>query len=236
VPLLLHGVVESRAVDPLTARLSAEGVQLPTHRQLAALVSSNPASEALPSRANLLAHTRILESATLEVTVVPMRFGIVVEHVEALVETLLEPQHDALLDSLRQLEGHVELRLRGSYDEEAVIRDVLDADRRAARLRGRGGMEAKMELGERIVAGIEARRGQDVERVTQALRSHVSGVVANSASQPLDAFDLSLLVARDRMPEFDAQVDELGRALAPTVALELVGPLPPFSFTLAEAG
>jgi hypothetical protein len=226
VPLLVHGVSRSPVVpadgDPAYDTVEAG--------PLAAVVTRIDEEEALPTRANLLHHTRVLEHVGTQGTVVPMRFGVVVPDEQALIDEFLRAERDRLLASIERLAGSVELRLRGRYDEAQVIREVLDSDPRAARLRGRPGTEAKMELGERIVAGIDRCRDRDTERATTALRPHAAAVSAGAIGEPLDAFTLSFLVAETRRPDFEAAVDRLGDELAPLLRLELVGPVPPFSF------
>jgi hypothetical protein len=235
MPLLVHGVVDASALDASAGLLpSDDDLEVVVHGTVAAAVRVTEDAEVLPSRANLLAHTKVLESLATETTVLPMRFGMVVADEQELVEGYLSPQQDALAAALDRLRGHVELRLRGRYDEEAVLREVVAADPGLARLRGRSGVEARMQLGERVVAGIEARRERDLDRLVDALGPHVAGLVAGSVAEPLDAFSLSLLVAEDGMDAFDRALDELGEAVAPVLSLELVGPAPPFSFTTPE--
>lgn len=235
MPLLVHGIIEADAVEASASAVSSDPeLAVVTCRALAAVVRDVEAAEVLPSRANLLEHTAVLERLAEVTTVLPMRFGVVAEDRSALTEGYLDSQHDELLATLGRLRGHVELRLRGRYDEEALLREVVADDPAVARLRGRAGMDARMQLGEHVVAGIEARRERDLERVGDALAPHVAGMVAGSVAEPLDAFSLSLLVDRDAMAPFDRALDELGRTMAPALALELVGPVPPFSFTVAE--
>lgn len=229
MPLLIHGIVDADAAVP--SDLDARSV---VHGATAAIVRATPDHDVLPSRANLLAHTRVLESLAEHATVLPMRFGMVVDDDEALVEGYLAPQQDDLVAALGRLRGHVELRLRGRYDEEAVLREIVAADPGLARLKGRRSMDAKVRLGERIVGALEHRREQDLDRVVEALGPHVAGVVPGAVAEPLDAFSLSLLVAEDGMAGFDLAVDDLGLQVAPALALELVGPVPPFSFTVPE--
>lgn len=233
MPLLIHGIIDADASASSTVPPD-EGVDLVVHGATAAIVRSTPDHEVLPSRANLLAHTRVLESLAPATTVLPMRFGMVVDDEQVLVEDYLAPHQDDLVAALERLRGHVELRLRGRYDEEAVLREVVAADPGLARLKGRRSMDARMRLGERIVGALERRREDDLDRVVDALRTHVAGVVAGGVAEPLDAFSLSLLVAEDAMAGFDDAVDELGREVAPALVLELVGPVPPFSFTVPE--
>jgi hypothetical protein len=233
MPLLIHGIVDADVSVP-TAVPPDEDVSSVVHGAIAAIVRPTPDHDVLPSRANLLAHTRVLESLATATTVLPMRFGMVVDDEQVLVDGYLAPQQDDLVAALERLRGHVELRLRGRYDEEAVLREVVAADPGLARLKGRGSMDARMRLGERVVDALERRREHDLARVVDALGTHVAGVVAGGVAEPLDAFSLSLLVAEDGMVGFDDAIDELGQEVAPALALELVGPVPPFSFTAPE--
>jgi hypothetical protein len=235
--LMVHGVVRASSVGELAPTdMDGEDVEVSrvTHEDLAALVTPTDHDEVLPSRANLLHHTRVLERVGGRTTVVPMRFGVVVPDPETLVRTYLKPAHDELVETLKRLKDHVELRLRGRYHEDAVITAVLKADPRAARLRGRGTFEAKMELGERIVAGIEQRRHDDADHVTAALTPHAADVSPGEVASSLDAFLLSFLVAVAERDAFEERVDQLGVEMAPVVELELVGPVPPFSFAARQ--
>lgn len=233
MPLLVHAVIAADGSRSSAARHDAE-IELVTHGEVAAVVRPVPDREVLPSRANLLEHTRLLESLTEEGAVLPMRFGVLVDDVEALVEDYLAPQQRMLVEALDRLRGHVELRLRGRYDEAEVVREVVADDPTAARLRGRRDMGSQMRLGERIVEGIEARRARDLDRVVQALEPHTAGIVANSVAEPLDAFSLSLLIPEDGRAAFDRALDQVGVDLGPVLALVLVGPLPAFSFATPE--
>jgi hypothetical protein len=237
VNLLVHGVVEAsskRALASSDLPGATPGVELISHHELAALVTPTPDDEVLPSRANLLHHTRVLETAGARTTVVPMRFGVLVPEPELLVRDYLAPRYDDLLVTLDRLRGHVELRLRARYVEHAVIAAVLAADPKAARLRGRTTFDAKMELGERIVAGIEQRRQSDLAWASDALRDHAADVAPGDATGPLDAFLLSFLVADTDRQAFEARIDRLGHEFAPVIELELVGPVPPFSFAAGQ--
>jgi hypothetical protein len=237
VPLLVHGIIEASAspdAPASSASAEVEGTSAVRYEAVTAVVTTTDASEVLPSRGNLLGHTRVLEQLAKETTVLPMRFGMVAQDETDLIERYLAPQQAALVAALERLRGHVELRLRGRYDEDEVLRAVAAADPGIARLQGSASVDARLRLGERIVAGIEVRRERDLERLTDALGPYVAGVVAGSVAEPLDAFSLSLLVPEDGMDAFDRALDELGRTVAPVLALELVGPVPPFSFTAPE--
>lgn len=228
MPFLVHGVCRRSPAE-------ASDGEAPPYRTVAegdliALVSETEVDEALPTRANLLHHTRVLEQAGASTTVLPMRFGVVVPNLAALVDDFLAPEQARLSSTLARLDGHAELRLRGRYVESEVIQEVLERDRRAAQLRGRRGSDARIELGERIVAGIEQRRQHHGAFIEASLRPHAAALSSGSVSDPLDAASVSCLVADAARPGFEQAVDALGETLAPVIELELVGPLPPFSF------
>ena len=233
MPLLVHGI--GREVPSTTEDDGPPSFDTVVDGPLVGLVSETPDEEVMPTRANLLHHTQVLERASDHTTVLPMRFGVGVRDDDTLVRDFLTPQREQLLEDLDRLEGHVEMRLRGAYEEAAVIREILDEDPRAARLRGQRGTDAKMELGERSVAGIERRRTRDAARVQATLRPHVAAATEAAVAQPLDAFSTSCLVAERDRDAFERAVDELGAELAPVVRLELVGPVPPFSFAEGSA-
>jgi hypothetical protein len=232
---MVHGIGRDVAAATI-ADLDLPDVERVEGGALVAVVTPTDADEAMPTRANLLMHTRILEQLGARTTVVPMRFGVVVPDAETLVRDFLEPERERLEAALTRLDGHVELRLRGRYVEPEVIREVLVDDPRAARLRGQRSTEAKMELGERIVDGIARRRPADRDRAVAALSPNSAANDEGTISEPLDAFTLSFLVADADRARFELAVDELGDDLAPVVRLELVGPVPPFSFASDEEG
>jgi hypothetical protein len=232
MPLLVHGVVaaSSDGLDPAALTEAAGGeVDLVTAAGLVAMTSEIETDEAVPSRANLMAHARLLEALAEHATVAPMRFGVVVPDRSSLEAHLVE-RAEEFLAVLERIEGHLELRLRGRYDEAEVLRELVASDRRVARLRGSSSFDDRMELGERVVNGIAARRDADREHVLQRLSPYVTDVAVSEVAEPLDAFAVSLLVPRDGMGAFDEEIESLGVALSPTVQLELVGPVPPFSF------
>jgi hypothetical protein len=238
VPLHVRGIVaasaiEALAADDVRAELDEAGggpTRLVEHDGVAVLATEVADEEALPSRANLLAHTRVLEAVTGHATVVPMRFGTVVPDDATLVERFLAPDAPRLRATIARLEGHRELRLRARYDEPAVVRAVLADDPKAARLRDRGGIDDRIELGERIVAGIADRRERDREAVVEVLVPHAAAVEVGEVSEPLEAFVLSFLVAESDLDGFDARVEALAEAVEGMMSLELIGPMPPFSF------
>jgi hypothetical protein len=237
VPLLVHGILDASvtpALAPLPSAPDGSPVGLVRHRRLAALVTPTWRHELLPTRTNLHHHAAVLDVGAGTTTIVPMRFGSVMTSEAQLVDDLLAPAHDDLMGFLQRVSGHVELRLLGRYHEDAVVRAVTEADPRVAQLRQHTDLRSKIELGERLVAGIDRCRRGDTDRAVATLRDHAAGVIADDPMDPLEAFRLAALVAAPTRGAFDAAVDRLAEQLGPRLELELVGPVPPFSFVAGE--
>ncbi len=216
-----------------------------THEGLAALVSDLPDDGELHfGREELAAHARVLEQALGTGTVLPMRFGVVMENEDDVRARILEAHHDELAQQLAEFDGKVELRVRAIYDEAQLMREIVRADETIQRLRERvrnlpddATYFDRIQLGELIVEAIDRKRSIDAEDVLQPLEALAHEVRAGEPTHERMVVNASFLVDRSRIAEFDQAVDEVGRAQAQRMRLKYTGPLPPHSFTeLTGAG
>jgi hypothetical protein len=186
---------------------------------------------------DLRAHWRVLENAFDHGTVLPVRFGTVMETPAAVRLRLLEPNAERLSELLREMTGLVQLNLKGRYDEDSLLREIVRSNPAVASLRER--IRAQPEASKSPADQIAL--GQLVEReVTQ--RSAEDGAIARSMLEPLavavreeqvghpNAFNLAFLVNRERTDEFSDAVSRLRQQLGERIEIRYVGPLPPFSF------
>jgi polyhydroxyalkanoate synthesis regulator phasin len=245
-PTYVYGV---RAAD--TKRLgSAKGIgdadlHEVAHDGLAALVSEMPDDRELRfGRDELAAHARVLEQAIELVTILPMRFGVVMENADDVRTRLLEAHHDELIAQLREFDGKVELRVRAIYDETQLMREIVRADERIQRLRERvrtlpddATYFDRIQLGELIVEAIDHKRSVDAEDVLKPLAPLANEIRVGEPTHERMVVSASFLVDRARMADFDQAVDKVGQAQAQRMRLKYTGPLPPYSFAeLTGAG
>jgi hypothetical protein len=221
-----------------------EGAKVRTiqHGGLAALVSSVEA-DALAAARELRAHWRVLEEASKATTVLPVRFGTVMESEDAVRERMLEPNSAGLTELLDELAGRVQLNVKGDYDEErllsAVVREVpavATLRERVQKLSDAAGYYDRIRLGEVVAAEVARRREDDAALVLARLEP---GSVATSAEQPHSpnaAFNLAFLVDGSEVDAFSEAVGQLRTELGERVRLDYVGPLPPYSFAETDLG
>lgn len=240
-PLYVYGVVPGDAPAPQDAGIAQAPVRLVRSGGLAALVSGVEGESPQLDREALGRHAQVLEHALQETTVLPMRFGIVVESEAAARSELLERHEQQLLSQLAEFEGTVELKLRGTYIEDALMRAVVHEEPAIADLRTTvRGMPAdaayydRIRLGEMVAQAVERRRARDADAVLEVLSPLARDVSSAGAADERIMLDASFLVARESIDRFDAAVDELGRRYAERVRWRYTGPLPPHTFVALE--
>jgi hypothetical protein len=231
----VHGVVS--ASEPI----EAEGARRIVHRDVAALVSGAEAGE-LRAAQVLRAHWRVLEHVAARATVLPVRFGTVMEGDEAVVQEFLAPRHDELVAALADLAGKVQLTVKGFYDEEALLRGVVEGSPAVAHVRSRinGVPEAaahyeRIELGRMVAAEVERAREHDSALVIGRLEPLAVAASRETPAGAIDAVNAAFLVERSRIDEFSRAVGALGSELEGRITLRYVGPLPPYSFAGEDA-
>ena len=234
----VYGVV--RAGDgslPKDGGINDEPVKLVTTEGLAALTSDVPDEVLEAGREELLTHARVLEQALEGGVVLPMRFGVVMPNERSVRDQLLTPHREELEAQLEEMDGKVEINIKGIYEEEAVLREVLAENAEAADLRQaiHGKPEdatyyERIRLGEVVAQALTVKRTEDERGIVDRLLGCAVAVEVSDVVHERMAVNASFLVARDRRERFDRAVDELGEEHAGRIRLTYTGPLPPHSF------
>ena len=242
-PVYLYGIVAAGSV----ASLDAEGVagkplELIEHDDVAAVVSAFPATDFRVRRRDLIAHLRSIEHVFASTTIAPFPFGTVMLSAAAARDEILEPHAAQLRQLLERLEGHVQMNVKGDYDEERVLREIVAHDPEVGRAReratalGDAAYYENIRLGELVSARVAERRARDAAEIAARL----GAVAADFVTEPVDdggvaVFKGSFLVGRDALGAFDEALDGLAEASG-HVRFEVTGPLPPVAFASLEPG
>jgi hypothetical protein len=237
----VYGVAS--ALDcPAISHAGVQGAKVRTieHGGLVALVSPVRGG-ALAAAKEVRAHWRVLDDVCERVTVLPARFGTVMEGDEAVRERLLEPSAERLDALLRELSGRVQLCVKADYDEEHLMRDVVRRSPAVVELRKRlrglpaeAGYYDRIRLGELVATEVEHHRGQDTRLALEALEPLAVGVKEEPLRSPDCVFNLAFLVERDGQAAFGKEVSALAQRFGERLELRYIGPLPPYSFADVE--
>jgi len=207
---------------------------------VAAIVSPVAAAEIRLKRADLQRHLRVIEAAFHTTTILPCTFGTTVESASELEDGVLTATRDRLLAGLDRLEGTVQMNVKATYDEDALLRELVAADPQIAALRertrdaGDAGYSERLQLGELVAARIGDRAQVDAERLANVLAAEAVDVAFDEPAAG-SALKASFLVEQKTLGRFDEVLDALARDEQPFLQFEAIGPLPPTAFAAAYA-
>jgi hypothetical protein len=237
----LYGVSTAGAVPPddMRGRADAE-LRLVADDDLAVLVS-DIAADAPAGRKDLLLHAHVLEAWVEQHTVVPMRFGILLEDDDAVRRTLLGTERDSLLSHLRRFEGLVQLSVQAFHHEEPALREVLRRHPELVRLREQiaglppeATQAQQIQLGEAVASELQRLQDEDAAFLMDHLAPHAVEVAEEEAHGQHQILHAAFLVRRDLRKEFDEAVGTLRAQVEQSIRLRYVGPQPPYSFLDTE--
>ncbi|MEV0283193.1 GvpL/GvpF family gas vesicle protein [Kribbella sp. NPDC050820] len=240
----LYGIVAADLVVPADLKgVGDQAVTLIPYGEVAAVTSPLDTEYTLAGRADLLAHSRVLDTVAVLGPVIPVRFGSLLQNQDAIRADLLEPDHDRFRSMLGDLAGHAQFTIRARYDEQQILTEVVAENPEIARLRaatrdqpGDAAYGERVRLGELVARALEAKSAEDGRALLTELERLVAAINVRESAGLDRLLDAALLVADDRRDEFEQAVEKLAEAYAGRAQLRLVGPTAPYDFVDVEDG
>jgi hypothetical protein len=237
--LYVYGIMRKRDAEAAVAGAdAARPLAAVDHDAVSALVSETPEGELRLRRDNILGHADVLQAAFACGPVLPFRFGSVVSDAETLVQELLTPRASGLAARLDALAGKAEMQVKAIYAEEPLIRSILQADPRLARLVRRtqelpsaATHFERIRIGEAVAAAVQSRGAADAQALLRVLAPLAVAHVVSPPNHERSVLNAAFLVDRDHLEEFDGAVEAMSQQRAPDIEFKLIGPLPPYSFS-----
>jgi hypothetical protein len=194
-------------------------------------------------RDEVMTHAEVLDRALAQGTVLPMRFGVVMDGADEVRRQLLELHGDDLRSQLDELAGKVELHVRAVYEEDVVLREVVSEDAEVARLRESvrdrsedAGYYERIRLGELVARAVEDKRERDAQGIVDSLAPEVLAVDVGAPAHERVVVNASFLVDRERLKKFDEILETVARDQAGRIRFKLTGPRAPHSFVELGGG
>jgi hypothetical protein len=166
-----------------------------------------------------------------------VRFGTVVTDTAAITDGLLDQLREPIATALGNLEGQVEYVIHGRYTGDVALREVMEENPEAERLReaiGDGSeddtREARIQLGDFINRAVEAKRQQDTTTVADAVGDVTTSMIAREPSHEDDAVYIAVLVHADDEKRLHHTVDDLARQWDSRIRLRTIGPMAAYDF------
>ncbi|MGB0523939.1 MAG: GvpL/GvpF family gas vesicle protein [Flammeovirgaceae bacterium] len=190
------------------------------------------------SRKNLLAHQRVLESIMEQQTILPIKFGSLVEN-QAEIQNLLLNHYDKFKRNLDWLTDRIELcvkvwwnDMRSIYDE--VLQENPEIQSLKVEIGDNGHPSSMIELGKMVERALEKKKQDEVMDLFQQLASISVDAKHNQLVGEQMVLNGAFLVSTGREKEFDLLLNELATQTGNRFKYKYIGPLAPYSFVNAD--
>jgi len=183
----------------------------------------------------LLAHQRVVEHVMRNHTVLPVKFGTLLDNPEE-VHALLFQCRQEFVDAFVSIQDKVEVEVAATWDTNSVLRQVaLEEEviraREAITQKGQPPVEDRLKLGQLVHAYVEKHRLNYQQQMMDFLKPLSVEVASNALVSDEMVMNVAFLVDRARQREFDDDVQRLDGLLRSEVNFRVIGPLPPYSFS-----
>ena len=204
--------------------------------RLAAVVSGVAADKIRPERRYLARHQEVLKQLLAATTPLPVSFGMLAGHPQA-IQKILRRNQRMFLEQLERVAGKVEMGLRVTWDVPNIFEYFVNTnpELRAARDRLVGGnrpptQEEKIELGRMFDRLLTEDRENHTERVQQQLARCCFDVKANACHSEREVMNLACLVGRQGQESFGDAVFRVAQGFDNNFAFDYNGPWAPHNF------
>lgn len=224
------GVLNAESIDG-----NGEPVETLPQGDIAAIVCRCHADQYEVTRANMVAHQRVMEAAMKRWPILPVRFDTIAENREKIVEKLLAARHEEFRDLLDLMAGKAELGLKALWtDMPGIFEEVVEENRgiKEARNKKRQAVAPAdaVRLGEMVKNALERKKKMEARRILRRFDGVWSDRKVNDVFGDPMVLNAAFLVENEREEEFDKRVEGLADETDGRIRVRYVGPIPPCNF------
>lgn len=214
-------------------------------QDIAAVVSSNPwivydSLEQEKVVKDLAIHNFVIEKGMERFTIVPVKFGTMVETKDEVL-ALLDKGHILLRDMLNQMQGHIELDVVARWDLSKILAtisrendQIREKQQEIVEKGENASIEDKLILGQYVGQVLKTKKVEYQQVVLHALEQEAEDVCSHDLAGDEMIFNAAFLLGKQHKDVFYRAIDSLDQHLENRIHFRIVGPLPPYSFATIE--
>lgn len=240
----LYGIVPASAQAPAglagldggEVHTIADGdVAVVTSRSERVPFSRVPAQKALQSLAE---HQRVLEQILALGSVIPIKFGTYADD-ERQVRLIVRNGREAFAEALEQYRQKIEVDVAVLWTDLSTVLSEIGRDPAVLEMKARTDpsqviTEQRVRLGQQVKVCLDARRERIAGHVVEALKAQWPRLAVNPNQSDVMVLSAAVLVGRQEQPRLESTLHQLDQLFANRLTFRCVGPLPPYSFAMAE--
>ncbi|HEY5006338.1 MAG TPA: GvpL/GvpF family gas vesicle protein [Ktedonobacteraceae bacterium] len=209
------------------------------YQDLAAIVSYSPITKYAVTRANSMAHIKVLEKAMAEYTILPVRFCTIAENREIIIEKVLQARYQEFVDLLAEMQGKMELGVRARWtDLNAIFSEVVEENKnikaiKEALLNERNEQKkyaGKIKIGQLVQTALEEKKKREARELLEALKPLSLAYKENQIYGDMNLISVAFLITQEQESAFDLKMQELEKTYAERKQLRYIGPIVPYNF------
>ena len=228
---------EEKSFGPIGIGDKGNEVYTVCYQDIGAVISPSPVVKYSVSRANTMAHQKVMEEAMNCYPMLPVRFGTIGEGVELIKEKVLKARYDELRDLLIYVEDKIEVGLKALWaSKEHLFTEIVDENREIRllrdRLKSRGGgvQRDQVRLGEMVKKALEMKKALEEKTILNVFKGLWVDHKASKAMGDQMITNSAFLVKKEMEAKFDQAMDKLNAKYNGRLKLKYVGPVPPCNF------
>jgi len=244
----IYGVIQNGgriSFGPLGIGGRGDEVYVVPYQDLAAVVSDCPAVDykAVKNKEkvvrDLAAHQRVTEEVMKHCSILPMKFGTMVED-EKEVESVLRQGYFNLKEAQAAFQDKVEVEVVATWDLASVFQEIGNEEPIAklkAETEGKpplGGLNDRIKLGKMVYESLGRRREDHRREIVEVLANCSLDRQNNALLDDSFVMNVAFLIDKERQGEFDERLEELDKRMGGALNFRRIGPLPPYGFATIE--
>ncbi len=244
----IYGVipnVERTTFDPFGMGGRGDEVYLVPYQDMAAVVRDCPFIDYKAVKGkekivrDLAAHQRVTEEIMKHCSILPMKFGTMVED-EQEVESALRQGYFNIKEAQAAFQDKVEVEVVVTWDLTSVFREIGNEAPIAelkAKTEGKPGLRGlydRIKLGKMVYESLGRRREDHQREIVEVLSNCSIDMQKNALLDDTFVMNVAFLIDKERQVEFDERLGELDKRTGGALNFRRIGPLPPYSFATIE--
>lgn len=238
----IYGIISTRQEQefgPIGMGERGDLVHTVHYQELTAIVSASPIIKYAVTRANSMAHIKVLEMAMQNYTVLPVRFCTIAENREIIIEKVLQARHQEFVDLLAEMEGKIELGVRTRWtDLQAIFAEVVEENKdiktiKEALLSEKNEQRkyaGKIKIGQLVQKALEEKKKREARELLEALKPLSLDHKENQIYGDMNIVSAAFLITREQEDAFDLKMQELEKNYGTRKQLKYIGPVVPYNF------
>jgi len=228
---------EEKGFGPIGIGDRNDEVYTVCYQDIGAVISPSHVVKYPITRANTIAHQKVMEEVMKYFPMLPVRFGTIGEGIELIKEKVLKARYDEFKDLLRYVEDKVELGLKALWiNMEVIFREIVEEKRDIRVLKERlmsRSIEAQQDmfrLGEMVKKALDTKRMREEKVILSFFKGLWVEHKTNNFFGDQMVTNNAFLVQKDREKAFDEMVDQVAARHDGRMRFKYVGPVPPCNF------